>query len=145
MVVDGLVVVAGGTVVVEARAVVAGATVVEVVVGAEVDDGATVVVGASVVLGGAVVVGADVEEGGAVVVGADVDEGGAVVVVGADVVDEALLVVVLQCDARSTLVLWVSSKPSGQTACTVNVIVPVVPPGTLVVAGSLPFAATVAL
>jgi hypothetical protein len=142
---DGLVVVlSGGNDVVEGAAVVdADATVVEVVVGADVEEGATVVDdawvvvdGAVVVLGGCVVVACVVEEGGAVVVGAEV-------VLGADVVEEALLVVVLQCDTRSTLVCCVSEKPSGQTACTVNVIVPVEPPGTLVVADSVPFAATV--
>ena len=82
--------------------------------------------------------GCVVDDGGSVVGGTDV-------VVGAAVVEVVPLVVVVHCDTRSTLVLSVSVKPSGQIVCTVSVIVPVDPPGTLVVADSFPFAATVEL
>jgi hypothetical protein len=111
-----------------ARVVVDPAVVVEV--GAAVVDDASVDVEATVV---------EVEVGAAVV-----DEGGNVVL-GADVVDDDAVVVVLQCDARSTDVLCVSEKPSGQMACTVKTMVPVVPPGTVDTADSLPLAATVGL
>ena len=59
-------------------------------------------------------------------------------VLGAEVVDDAMVEVVGQCESMSTDVLSVASKPSGQTACTVNVIVPVTPPGTVEVAGLVP-------
>lgn len=57
---------------------------------------------------------------------------------GAAVVDDAFVVVVVHIESMSTDVLSVASKPSGHTVCTVNVIVPVVPPGTIEVAGLVP-------
>jgi hypothetical protein len=59
-------------------------------------------------------------------------------VLGADVVDEPPVVVVVQCESMSTDVLSVASKPSGHAACTVNVIVPVTPPGTIEIAEVVP-------
>jgi len=139
-VVGGTVVV-GAVVDVEHTAVVVGAAVVvggAVVVVTRVVTDATVVLDAGVVLAvGAVV---DAEVGTAVVGGGCVVEIGAEVL-GAAVVDVVEGVLVVQCESRSTDVLWVSVKLSGHTACTVSVIVPVTPPGTSVVANVVPFSA----
>jgi hypothetical protein len=103
---------------------------VVVVVGASV-----VVVGASVVVEPCspmvvVVVGASV-----VVVGASVVVvGGSVVVVVVVVVVVLETVVVVQSEIRSTDVWSVYVTPSDHDECTTNVIVPVVPNGTVVVA-----------
>jgi hypothetical protein len=138
-----VVVVAGPVDVVVAAVVVVAHTSVVVVGGAVVVvvELASVVAGASVVLvvGGAVVVAAavvDVEAGAPVVVVASVV--GVVDVLGAcdvEVVDDVLT---LQFESRSTDVLCVSVKLSGHTACTVSVMVPLVPPGTSDVANVVP-------
>ncbi len=117
-------VVAGAVVLV----VVVAGSVVDVVVGATVVD---VVVGASVVL---VVVGATVV---LVVVGATV----VLVVVGASVV---VVVDALQLEPTTTDVVFVVEMcAAGQVAVTVRTIVPVVEPGTCVIACVLPLGATV--
>jgi hypothetical protein len=122
-----------GASVVDDATVDVDATVVDVEVGASVVDDATVDVDATVV---DVEVGASVvDDGGRVVLGADVD----------DVVADDAVVVELQCDTRSTDVLWMSEKLSGHVAWTVKTMVPVVPPGTVDTADSFPLAATVAL
>ena len=111
-----------------------------------------------VVAGGSVVV-VDSEQGAVVVVGGNVDVepcsprvvvvvgaavvvvGAAVVVVGGNVVVVVVVVVVVdetvvvvQSEIRSTDVRSVSVTPSGHDECTRNVMVPVEPAGTVVVA-----------
>jgi hypothetical protein len=116
-----------------------GGTVVEVVVVVDV-----LVVLVDVVVGAAVVeVGAAVVDVGAAVV----EVGGIVVDVVAQVVVGAAVVVVgrlciWQFASRSTDVDSVSEKPSGHVPSTVSVIVPLVTPGTVVVACVVPFCGT---
>jgi hypothetical protein len=139
-VVVAAVVVAAAVVDVEHTVVVVGATVVvaagAVVVVASVVAAATVVLDAGVDVGA--VVGAEV---GTAVVGGGCVEGGAEVL-GAWVVDAVEGVLVVHCESSATDVLCVLEKLSGHTAWTVNVIVPLTPPGTSVVANVVAFCAT---
>lgn len=157
-----VVVVPPGSDVVEPSPVTGVVDVVDVVVavvgGAVVDvEHTSVVVGATVVVVDAVVVVTCVDAGATVVVVVDaVVEVEAVVDVDAPVVGDASVVVVeevlgvsvvedvagVQSESRSTDVLSVSMNPSGHTACTVKVIVPLVAPGTNVVAKVVPLSGT---
>jgi hypothetical protein len=141
VVVDAVVV--GAVVDVEHASVVGGTTVVDVVdavvVLTCVDAGATVVVVDESVEVDTVVV--DVEVGTPVAGGTDVG-GGVEDVLGACVVDDVDEVPVVQLESSSTDVLSVSVKWSGHIACTVSVIVPLVAPGTMVVANVVPFSET---
>ena len=126
-----VVVVPGGRVVVEPCPVSGVVSVVDV--GANVVDGAVVDDGAEV----------ELEAGGVAVVdvGANVVDVG-VDVLGGNVLEDGEDVVELQLVSRSTEVLWVSVKLSGHAACTVNVTVPVVGPGTSVTAVVVPLSGT---